>query len=221
MTTNGNGARETAPLLDATEYKGLPSVVELEMSSGITVWVRPASFQDQKLIRDEVNNRFPLPREADFKIPVPEDQATIPEQTMTDTEAYKEALGKVGREQSDLWIKLHILACVDFPDGLDTIVARYLPEIERKRRVLPLPQNDIEAVIMHAVIRTPEDQKLVGEAITQKLPVEMSEVIAQLRIFRPQTQRTDDHPVPRGRKAAPRAVMDTIQTGADGDQPVI
>jgi len=203
MTTNENGAREIA----------LPSVTELTLSSGVVVWIRPVSFNDQRLMFEQVNKLHPLPSQADYKIPVPEDQATIPGQTMTDTEAYKQALSVVGKAREAYFVRTHMLTCVDFPEGVDVIVERYLPEIQRKRKALPLPENDLEAVIYYSVIQTQEDEKLIASAINKTLPVEMSEVVSQLRIFRPQSKQGVDHPVHQRGKKAPRA---SVGHGANG-----
>lgn len=205
MTTTENGAREIA----------LPSVTELVMSSGVVVWIRPASLNDQRLIHEEMNKLHPLPREADYKILVPEDQATIPGQTMTDTENYRQALGIVSKARQMFFIRAHILTCLDFPEGADAVIARYLPEIQRKRKYLTsIPEDDLEAVIFHAVMQTQDDEKLITGVITQTLPVEMSEVISQLRIFRPTNNgRRIDHSLHNGGADTPVPVVDAKQNG--------
>jgi hypothetical protein len=211
MTTTENGAREIA----------LPSVTELVLSSGVTVWVRPMSLNDQRLVIDEMNKRYPLPREADFQVLVPEDQATIPGQTMTDAEAYKQAVGAVGRERQIYFLRAHILTCLDFPEGIDLMVKRFLPEIQRKRKFLPLPEDDMEAVIYHAIIKLPEDEKLISAAITQTLPVSMSEVIDQLCIFRPAIEPRVDHPVHQQGKKPQRTELDDEQNGIVRDDAAV
>lgn len=192
-----NGTKAATPLL--------PSVTELVMTSGIVIWVRPLSINDQTLIREEMDRLYPLPKEREFQIPVPEDQQTIPGQTMVDTAAFKEATNAVWTKREIYWKKAHALACVDFPEGTDAIVARYLPEIERKRKFLALPKDDLEAVLLHAVITTPNDHQQIFEALMKTLPVGVPEVTRELRIFRPATERGVDHPVSNGRKAASRA----------------
>lgn len=211
MTTIENGARESV----------LPSVTELELSSGVVVWIRPMSLNDQRLIHEQMDKLYPLPAEADFKIPVPEDQATIPGQTMTDTAAYNTARGLAGIKQYAYWMRTHMLTCVDFPEGVDAIVERYLPEIKRKRRALELPEDDLEAVIFHSVIQTPDDEKLISTAIRQTLPVEMSEVVSQLRIFRPTNREPIDHPVPQRGKKTSRAELDSGQNGQLQSEPAL
>lgn len=211
MTTIENGARESA----------LPSVTELVLSSGVTVWIRPMSVSDQRLIIERMKKLHPLPSEADFKIPVPEDMATIPGQMMTDTETYKQAVGIAGAQQRAYWLRAHMLTCVDFPEGTDTIVGRYLPEIQRKRKFLDLPEDDLEAVIFHSVIKTPDDENLISSAITQTLPVEMSEVVSQLRIFRPANRERVDHPVHQRGKKTPRTSVDHGQNGAVQVEPTV
>jgi len=203
MTTIDNGVRESA----------LPSVTELEMSSGVIVWIRPMTLNDQRLINEKMKKEYPLPREADYKIPVPAEDASVPGQTMTDVEAYKEAMGIAGLQQRAYWLRAHMLTCVDFPEGTETIIARYLPEVERKRKFLDLPEDDLEAVIFHSVIQTPADEKLISAAITQTLPVEMSEVISQLRIFRPTSERGVDHSVSQRRKNPRGASVDQGENG--------
>lgn len=212
MTTSENGAREIA----------LPSVTELVLSSGITVWVRPMTINDQRLVHEEMAKRFPLPSEADYKIPVPEDQASIPGQTMTNTEAYNQAMGLVGLERRAFFLRANILTCLDFPEGVDTIIERYLPEINRKRKFLSLPEDDLEAVLFHSVIKTPDDEKLISAAITQTLPVEMSEVVSQLRIFRPAANgRGVTDSVPQRRKTASRAKLDAGESRLAHNDPVL
>ncbi len=211
MTNSENGAREIA----------LPSVTELELSSGVIVWIRPMTMNDQRLIVEQMKKVHPQPAESEFKILVPEDQATIPGQMMTDTEAYKTALGIAGAQQRAYWLRAHLLTCVDFPEGVDTIIERYLPEIQRKRRTLDLPKDDLEAVIFHSVIQTPDDEKLISSAITQTLPVEMSEVVSELRIFRPKDQRQVDHSAHKRGKTARGADVDHGQNGAVRVEPTL
>jgi len=211
MTTNENGAREIA----------LPSVTELVLSSGVVVWIRPASLNDQRLIHEEMSKRFPLPREADYKIPVPEDQATIPGQTMTDTEAFRQALGSVGKQQQAYWLRSHILTCLDFPEGTDAILERYQSEIARKRKFLSLPEDDLEAVIYHSIIRTPDDEKRIASVINETMPVEMSEVVSQLRIFRPVDQSRPDHALHQRRKKTPVSDVDTRENGVARNEPAL
>lgn len=199
----------------------LPSVTELELSSGVVVWIRPMSMNDQRLIQEKMRKEHPLPSEAEFKIPVPEDQATIPGQMMTDTEAYKQAMGIAGLQQRVFWLRAHMLTCVDFPEGVDAIVERYLPEIQRKRKFLDLPEDDLEAVIFHSVIQTPDDEKQISAAITQTLPVEMSEVVSQLRIFRPANQQPVDDSVHQRRKNTHRAKLDHGQNGSVQSEPAL
>lgn len=211
MTNEVNGAREIA----------LPSVTELVLSSGMVVWIRPVSLNDQRLIHSQMDSKYPLPREADYKIPVPEDQASVPGQTMTDTEAYRTALGMVGKERQVYFMRAHILTCVDFPEGTDAVVARFRPEIERKRKTLPLPEDDLEAVIFYSVIQTLDDEKLIASAINQTLPVSMPEVVDQLRIFRPETQSRVNHPVPERGKKTPRANVDHGENGVLRSEPAL
>ncbi len=211
MTTIENGVRESA----------LPSVTELELSSGIVVWVRPMGLNDQRLLHQKMNQQYPLPSESDFKIPVPEDQATIPGQTMTNTEAYKQAMGVIGIQRQVFFLRAHVLTCLDFPEGVDTIVARYLPEIQRKRKFLDLPEDDLEAVIFHSVIQTPDDEKLISAAITQTLPVEMSEVVSQLRIFRPANRQPVDHSVHQRGKKARSAELASGENGVVYSEPAL
>ncbi len=193
--TNGTGA--ATPLL--------PSVTELVMTSGVVIWVRPMSLNDQRLINDEANRRYPLPREADFKVPVPEDQQTFAGQTMTDVEAFKEAAAAVGVQRATFWLRAHVMTSVDFPEGVDVLVARYLPEITRKRKYLALPEDDLEAVIFHSIITTPDDEKQILDVIKKVMPVGVPEVTAELRIFRPAVGGPVDHPVSNGRSKTPRA----------------
>lgn len=211
MTTIENGAREIA----------LPSVTELVMSSGVTVWVRPMGLNDQRLIIEKMHKEHPLPPESEFKILVPEDQATIPGQMMTDTEAYNQARAVAGMQQRVFWLRAHMLTCVDFPEGVDTIVERYLPEVQRKRKFLDLPEDDLEAVIFHSVIQTPDDEKLISAAITQTLPVEMSEVVSQLRIFRPQAEPRVDHSLHQRGKKTSRAAVDHGENGSVRSEPAL
>lgn len=177
MTENGTGADTP-----------LPYVTELVTTSGVTIWVRPVSINDQQLIIEQMNSLHPAPLERDFKIPVPSDQATFEGQTMTDTEAYKEAVKASNIVRNNFWLRAHVMTCVDFPEGVDVLVERYLPEIQRKRKYLKLPEDDLEAVIFHSIITTPKDIQQIRAAIEKTLPVEASEVRAQLRIFRPVTK---------------------------------
>lgn len=211
MTTIENGARESV----------LPSVTELELSSGVIVWIRPMSLNDQRLISEKIKKEYPLPNESEFKIPVPEDQASVPGQTMTDTEAYKQAMGVAGIQQRAYWLRAHMLTCVDFPEGTEAIVERYLPEIQRKRKFLDLPEDDLEAVIFHSVIQTPDDEKLISAAITQTLPVGMPEVVSQLRIFRPANRKAIDHPVHQRGKKTSRAIVADGQNGVIHNEPAL
>lgn len=198
MTENGTGA--VSPLL--------PQVTELVMSSGVTIWVRPMSLNDQRMILDKVVKQFPEPLEKDYRVPVPEDQASFEGQTMLDADAFLLAKRECNVKRDALWIHGHIMTCVDFPEGVDAIVERYKPEIDRKRRFLDLPEDDLEAIIFHSVVTTIDDERLIRQAVTQQLPVDLSEVKSQLRIFRPTLERGVDHPLPNGRKkTAPRAGM--------------
>lgn len=203
MTENGTGA--ASPLL--------PQVTELVMTSGVTIWVRPMSLNDQRLIIAQVDKLYPLPLERDFKIPVPEDQITYEGQTMTDVEAYRAALMECNKVRSVFWLRAHIMTSVDFPEGTDVLIERYLPEIQRKRKFLDLPEDDLEAVIFHSVITSIDDEKQIRAAIEKTMPIEVSEVTSQLRIFRPAVERGVDHPVSNGRKNARRAVV------AQGEEP--
>ena len=195
--TEQNGTGVAQPLL--------PQVTELVMTSGVVIWVRPMSLNDQRLIIEQTNKLYPLPQERDYKIPVPADQASFPEQTMLDVDAYKQAAGAIGVLRATYWIRAHIMTSVDFPEGVETIIARYLPEIQRKRKFLTLPEDDLEAVIFHSVITTPDDEKLIRDTLTKALPVEVSEVTSQLRIFRPVPIGGVDHPVSNGRSKTSRA----------------
>lgn len=197
MAENGTGAAQ--PLL--------PQITELIMTSGVTIWVRPMSLNDQRLIIEQTNKLHPLPLERDYKVPVPEDIATIPDQMMTDNDAYRAALGECNVKRAAFWLRAHIMTCVDFPEGTDVLIARYLPEIQRKRKYLELPEDDMEAVIFHSVITTMDDEKQIRDAITKSLPVEVSEVTSELRIFRPVTERRVNHPLPNGRKNPSRAKL--------------
>lgn len=207
--------------MSETKEAVLPSVTELELSSGVIVWIRPMTLNDQRLISEKMRKEYPLPSESAFKIPVPEDQATIPGQTMTDTDAYKQAMGMAGLQQRAFWLRAHMLTCVDFPEGTEAVVARYLPEVQRKRKYLDLPEDDLEAVIFHSVIQTPDDEKLISAAITQTLPVEMSEVVSQLRIFRPTNRKPVDHPVHQRGKKTPGANVDHEQNGQLQSEPAL
>lgn len=195
MSENETGA--ASPLL--------PQVTELIMSSGVTIWVRPMSLNDQRLIIEQMNKLYPLPLERDYRIPVPPDQASFPEQTMTDVDRYKEAVNECNVQRNAFWLRAHIMTSVDFPEGTDVLIARYLPEIQRKRKYLSLPDDDLEAVIFHSVITTIADEKLIREAIQQTLPLSVPEVTEQLRIFRPITQQRLHDSISNGRKKTPRA----------------
>lgn len=194
---NGTGAAQ--PLL--------PYVTELVTTSGVTIWVRPVSINDQQLIIEQMNKQYPAPQERDFKILVPSDQATYEGQTMTDIETYKEAVKQSNITRNNFWLRAHVMTCVDFPEGVDVLIDRYLPEIQRKRKFLNLPDDDLEAVIFHSIITTPNDIQQIRGAIEKTLPVEVSEVTAQLRIFRPVIERRVDPALSNGRKTSSRSKL--------------
>src|SRR3990172_2820376 len=97
--SKSNGARQSAPTLPEQDVSALPQVTELVMSSGVTIWVRPVTFHDQRLMLEMLDQKYPLPKEADFKVLVPEEDATIPGQTMTDTETYHNAFTEVSKKR--------------------------------------------------------------------------------------------------------------------------
>lgn len=176
-----------------TESTGgfLRKVIEVTLSSGVTVFVQPLSPFTQRQIAAQAQQAFPLPEPKDYERPVPPEIATIPGQMIDGRE--NPDWQRIAKEQSDRQdefateMALQMTVTLDDADG--TIKAAALPYLERLQTAGIIETVDEYTLLRHYVIQNGMDIALLTRAAGGGLPLREEEIRDGMRIFRLHLQR--------------------------------
>lgn len=163
------------------------SIIEIELTTGVILWVTPVSNTTIRMLRESAKKHHPDPDTRPFLKPVP--NALNPKEVFIDTDnpTYRMLYNLALRAQLD-WVETELVAlCCDSPQR-DELMRLYEGEL----RLLENHFDDLERifdkwreVLTNFVVVHPEDRKLVDDAIKWRLPVTEAEVEAQVAYFRP------------------------------------
>lgn len=222
VKANGNG--NGTPVMASPAFntpRELPenavyATTEIRLKNGIRMWVYEMSQTDyRRMIKEFYDANPPLDKKL-YERPVPEDEATIPGQMLSaeSNPDYQEAMNARAQSISDYLVRTYILGYSDFPDFSEAeLIARFERIIDRKRKVMTLPEDAWEATLLHAILQTEEEKMQIVKAVEKTLAVEMAEVIDSVAIFRPVDPRHHDRRVPQETPAQSA----TVETGVQQD----
>lgn len=190
------------------------ATTEIRLRNGLRMWVYEMSQTDYRRLIKTFYDDNPPPDRKLYERPVPEDEATIPGQTLSaeSNPEYQEANNARAQSISDYLVRAYILGYTDFPDlSEDELIARFERIIDRKRKVMTLPDDAWEATLLHAILQTEEEKQQIVKAVEKTLAVEMVEVIDSVAIFRPVDPRHPDKRVPQETPAQSATVEAGVQ----------
>lgn len=176
------------------------SVTEIVLANSLKCWVYQLSQSDYRKLIQEWRDANPELDKKQYERPVPEDEATIPGQTLSaeSNPAYQDAMRARLQMLSDYLVRAYILGYTDFPDNDEVdLIARFERVIKGKRKVMALPDDAWEATLFHAILQTDEEKQQIVHAVEKKLAVEMDGIIDQVAIFRPIDPRDSNQRVPQ------------------------
>lgn len=192
---NGSNGKEAVAIAP-------PSAVhatEIILSNGIKVWCYPIPARDRSKLVLQWNEQNPLPDKKAYQLPVPEDEATIPGQTLSaeSNPEWQDVLEQRRYKLNDYLVHTFLVGYTDFPDNSeDELIARYARVIARKRKVMDLPADAWEATLRGAIVDNIEDEFILVQAIQKRVETTFEEVIDSVAIFRPVNSRHLNRPVP-------------------------
>jgi len=178
--TNGTKAGEFPPFaIQATE---------IILKNGLKVWCYPIPQRDRRKLVLQWMEQNPLPDRKEYERLVPEDEATIPGQTLSaeSNPDWKEMLLSRQSALNDYLVHSFLVGYTEFPEDNEAeLIARYARLLARKRKVLKLPDDPWEATLRGAIVDNVEDEAKLIRAIEQQTEVTYEEVVEHVAIFRP------------------------------------
>lgn len=194
-----------------TESTGgfLRKVIEVTLSSGVTVFVQPLSPFTQRQIATQAQSAFPLPDPKDYEKPVPAEIATIPGQMIDGRESPEwQALAKEqSNRQDEFATEMTVQMVVTLDDQDDTIMEAAQAHLKRLLAAGLIEAIDEYALIRHYVIQNGMDIAMITRAAGGGLPLREEEIRDGMRIFRLHLQRHGLAP-----SAAPALAPDLSET---------
>ena len=169
----------------------LPQATELILSNGLKCWVYPVSARDRSALIQKWQVANPMPDKKQYETPVPSEDASFEGQTLAaeGNPEYQQLLTERRDALSEYLTNAFLVGYTEFPEADEQkLIENYARVIARKRRVLELPADAWEATLRFALLEALEDQRAIIGVIESRLPVEMADVIDNVRIFRPVSQ---------------------------------
>lgn len=180
-----------------------PKIIELELDSGIRVWITPINQHHLLALDKAANEQFPLPDKKAFEEPITEDVA-IPGLTTKaeDNPDYVALVRDINARQQEFKLKALFEICVQYPDfpAKQDVIAHFADEITMQRRYLELPLDDWEATWRYAILRTSDDEAAVILAVQNRLPLTEAELTEEIRGFRRQLPQRATRTLPDRQK---------------------
>ncbi|TXH48263.1 MAG: hypothetical protein E6Q97_25100 [Desulfurellales bacterium] len=176
----------------------LRDVVEVELSSGVTVYVTPLTVFAQKALIEAAEQEFPSPDVSAYARPLPDalvEGSMIPGE---ENPAYQRERVKALTQQRESYIVRAVNSGVHLsPDSIDALYdlhADYLGDLEAEGVAVP-PARET-ALIRFVALRTGADMNIVVAALESRLPLTEGEIRDAMRIFRPalRESRPGQHP---------------------------
>lgn len=174
-----------------------PKTIELDLDSGVRVWITPLNRYHIAALVDKANELYPLPDKKAFEAII-EDGAiaggvVIPAE---DNPAYMELFREISLKQHVYKLDAMIDLCVQFPDlgGKGHVIAYFAEFVAAQRRYMDLPGDDWQVTWRYAVLRTTQDEALVIQAMQNEMPLTEVEVSDEMKLFR----RLLPKPAPNG-----------------------
>lgn len=167
-------------------------LVQIELDSGETVFVRPLSPFALQAIEETARSAFPTPDKTPFERPLTDVAPNAMPGVMIPAEEnpeYQSALKLNKADVNGRMIELTILSgvIVDVSDGREAALERYAGRLARLRKVIPtMPDDDWLAVSMYCLLATFKDRGRVANAAIN--PLTDKEVRFALRSFRCEIQ---------------------------------
>lgn len=201
---NGKGTPEKVSLSLKGQYalpeNAIYGLTEIILKNGLRVWVYQQSQSDLLKLVQEWRDANPELDKKQYERPVPEDEATIPGQTLSaeSNPAYQDAMRARLQARSEYLVRAYILGYTDFPDNDEAdLIARFERVIKGKRKVMSLPDDPWEATLFHAILTTEEEKQQIINAVEKTLAVAIEDVIDSVAIFRPVDTRNIHQRVPQ------------------------
>lgn len=164
-----------------------PKTIELELDSGVCVWITPLNRYHIDALVNKANELFPLPDKKAFEEKI-EDGAiaggvVIPAE---ENPAYVELFNEISRKQHDYKLEAMIDMCAQFPHlgSKANVIAHFADFIATQRRFMDLPEDEWQATWRYAVLRTNQDEAVVIQAMKNELPLTEAEVSEEMTLFR-------------------------------------
>lgn len=198
MSHNNNGS-----------VKIVPKVVEITLDSGIRVHISPLSRYQRNALQERAEQLYPMPDKALYEEELSEAVA-IPGTKIPAEEnpEYRAEVALVMTARSEFTTMNMINLCLsypDFPGGKEELIRFFAIHIAQQRDMMTLPDDEWEATLRFAVIRSVADERDLWSVINESFPITESEVSDAVRVFRPAVSREALRALDNAGKYAPGA----------------
>lgn len=162
-------------------------VVELQLDSNETVYVRRLSPLVQQLLIEKAKSVYPLPDPKEYIKPLSSVAPNALEGVMIPAEQNPEFVKATNRarQKQNTWVLDQFLAMdvvIGTPEGREATIARYASRIEALRPFGELPADAWKATLLYGLITTWEDRNRIGNTAMGMLSGE--EIRLALTTFR-------------------------------------
>lgn len=189
-----------------------PKVVEITLDSGIRVFVAPLSRYQRNALVEAAEKLHPFPDKKQYEYALSEDVA-IPGMTLPaddkDNPRYPEYLALVteaNRYRNEYISTAMMNLCIsypDFPGGKKQLIEYFAEWLEEQRDWLALPDDEWQATLRFAIIRSASDEAQILSIAKDELPVTEAEITENLRVFRPVLSKSQSRILDYARTNAP------------------
>lgn len=184
-----------------------PKTIEIDLDSGVCVWVTPLNRYHIDALVEKANELFPLPDKKAFESVIEEGAiaggVVIPAE---DNPAYIELFNEINQKQHNYKLAAMIDICVHFPHlgSQADVIAHFADFIAAQRRHMDLPDDDWQATWRYAVLRTDQDEAVVIQAMKNQLPLTEAEVSEEMTLFRRLLPKSSTNGLPKRESEARR-----------------
>lgn len=187
----------------------LPKVTEITLDSGVRVHVAPLSVYQRIALTQAAEKLYPYPDKAQYEEALPEGMAieglTIPAEQNPEYQTAVKLINNQRGEYTNTAIFNLCLTYPDFPRGKPELIEYFAAYLDEQRDYMALPDDEWEATLRFAVIRSPSDEAQIISIVREDMPLTEAEITDAMRIFRPSIPFARFRQLDAARKLAPGA----------------
>lgn len=167
------------------ETSGLAKRVEYISGSGVPLLVEMLSPYTSILISQKAWGLYPNPPEEAYRLPFPESAIENDYKPASDNPEWQKLAAEAATKRSNYIVQQHILLSVEPKStSREALVEQYASRLEQLERVIDLPENRWDAVLLHCICTDRLDPDNIWQIATGRAQLTEAEIHESFRLFR-------------------------------------